>query len=596
MSTEVKTRRTGGSFLIETTDPADVFTPEDFSEEAQLLGKTTLDFIRQEVEPQLDDLESMKEGLLPELLKKAGEIGLLSTDIPEEWGGLGVPKTSTMLLVESLARGGSFNVGHGAHTGIGTLPIVYYGTEAQKKQWLPKLATGEALAAYALTEQSSGSDALAAKATAKLDGDEWVLNGEKMFITNAGFADLFIVFAKIDGEQFTAFLVPADAPGVSTGAEEHKMGIKGSSTRALVLQDARIPKDNLLGEPGKGHHIAFNILNVGRFKLAAGAVGGAKLTIEESVQYATDRQQFGRPLTGFPLIQGKLAQMAALTFASDSALYRTAGLLDEAIERVDKSAEDSDRKTIEAIGEHSIECSILKVLASEALDTCVDECVQIFGGYGYVSDYPAERMYRDARINRLYEGTNEINRMVIVGMLLKAATKGTLPLFAAAKGVQEDVLSVSGLGETFDSEDFSDAADLVERAKKATLLVAGVAAMKYGKDLEHEQEVLAWVADMVIETFAVESAVLRAKKMLAGGEKELPMVRGMVQILMSHLSHTLLQMGTEALSHTSEGDDLRMQLSGMKRFTKLAEPIDTAQARRTVAKILVSEGKYQVPA
>ncbi len=595
MSAETKTVKTGGSFLIEDTAPEDVFTPEDFSEEAQLLGQTTREFIANEVEPLLDRLEAMEEGLLPSLLKKAGEIGLLATDVPEAYGGLNVEKSSTMLLVESLARGGSFNVGHGAHTGIGTLPIVYYGTQEQKDEWLPKLATGEAIGAYALTEQGSGSDALAAKTTAVLDGEEWVLNGEKMFITNAGFADLFIVFAKVNGEDFTAFIVPATAPGVSTGAEEHKMGIKGSSTRALVLQDARIPKSNLLGEQGKGHHIAFNILNVGRFKLGAGAVGGMKLALDTSVEYATQREQFGRPLTGFPLIQGKLADMTALTFASESALYRTAGLLDEAIARVDKSAEGADRKTIEAIGEHSIECSIIKVLASEVLDFCVDECVQIFGGYGFVSDYPAERLYRDARINRLYEGTNEINRMVIVGMLLKAAAKGSLPLFAAAKAVQADVLSVTGLGEVLSTEDYSDATDLVARAKKALLLVAGVAALKYGPKLEHEQEVLAWVADMVIETFAVESAVLRARKLQAAG-KDTPMIRAIISVLMSRLSQQLLAKGTEALSHISEGDDLRMQLSGMKRFTKLAEPIDTATARRTIAKMLVTAGKYQVPA
>jgi alkylation response protein AidB-like acyl-CoA dehydrogenase len=595
MSTETPTRRTGGSFLIEEVPVDEVFTPEDFSEEAQLLGQTTREFIANEVEPLLDRLESMEEGLLPSLLKKAGEIGLLATDVPEAYGGLDVPKTATMYLVESLARGGSFNVGHGAHTGIGTLPIVYYGTQAQKDEWLPKLATGECLGAYALTEQSSGSDALAARCTAVLDGDEWVLNGEKMFITNAGFADLFTVFAKVDGKDFTAFLVPATAPGVSTGAEEHKMGIKGSSTRALVLQDARIPKANLLGEQGKGHHIAFNILNVGRFKLGAGAVGGSKLSLDTALAYAIEREQFGKPLTAFPLIQGKLADMTALTFASESALYRTAGLLDEAIARVDKSAEGGDRKTIEAIGEHSIECSIIKVLASEVLDFCVDECVQIFGGYGFVSDYPAERFYRDARINRLYEGTNEINRMVIVGMLLKAATKGTLPLFAAAKAVQADVLSVSGLGETLPREDYADASDMVARAKKAILLVAGVAALKYGPKLEQEQEVLAWVADMVIETFATESAVLRARKLQAAG-KDSPMFRAMVDVLMVRLNQQLLAKGTEALSHMSEGDDLRMQLSGMKRFTKLADPIDSATARRTIAKLLVAAGKYEMSA
>lgn len=595
MSTENRTRFQGGSFLVQTPDPQDVFTPEDFGQEALLLAQTTREFIANEIEPVVDRLEAKEPGLMVSLVKKAGEIGLLSTDVPEAFGGLDVPKTSTMLLVENLARGGSFNVTHGAHTGIGTLPIVYFGTDAQKNEWLPKLATGEKIGAYALTEQSSGSDALAAKTTAKLVDGHWVLNGEKQFITNAEFADLFIVFAKVDGEQFSCFLVPSDTPGVSTGAEEHKMGIRGSSTRSVILQDAKIPEANLLGEVGKGHVIAFNVLNVGRFKLGVGAVGGAKVAIDDSIRYGRDRQQFGQPLTSFPLIQGKIADMAALTFAAESAAYRTAGLLDAAIDAIDPAAKNHDREVIKAIDDHSIECAILKVLGSEVLDFCVDECVQVFGGYGYVEDYPAERYYRDARINRLYEGTNEINRMVIVGMLLKRAMKGELPLLAAAKQVQDALLSVPDFGNGAPKADFADAMDLLDRAKKAILLVSGVAALKYGPSIQKEQEMLAWLADMVIDTFALESALLRARKMAASGAT-IPVVRDMVDVLVVRTAQRLLNVGSEALSHASEGDDLRVQLAGLKRFTKVGNRIDTAAARRRIATALVDEGRYKVPA
>ena len=595
MSTENKAPTRGGSFLIETPEPAEVFTPEDFDQETLLLGQTTREFIANEVEPVIDRLEAKEEGLMESLMKKAGEIGLLCTDVPEAYGGLDVPKTSTMLLVESLARGASFNVSHGAHTGIGTLPIVYFGTAEQKQKYLPKLATGEWLGAYALTEPGAGSDALNAKTTAVLEGDEWVLNGEKQFITNAGFANLFIVFAKVDGEHFTGFLVERDAPGLTIGAEEHKMGIRGSSTCPLVLQDCRIPKDNLLGEIGKGHHIAFGVLNVGRFKLGVGAVGGAKVALEDAWKYASERKQFGKSLTEFGLIQAKLGDMAALTYASESASYRIAGLLDASIGAIDDSEGDHDRQVVDAIDEHSIECSIFKVYASEVLDFIVDECVQIFGGYGYVEDYPAERYYRDARINRLYEGTNEINRMVIVGMLLKRAMKGELPLLAAAKQVQDALLAVPDFGNGGDKPDFADAMDLLDRIKKATLLVSGVAALKYGPKIQSEQEVLGWLADMVIELFAYESALLRARKMAAAG-KEIPVVRAMVDVLAVRASQKMLQVGSEALSHMSEGDDLRLQLAGLKRFTKLTQPIDSVSARRRIAEGVGEHGGYKVPA
>lgn len=587
-------KNTGGSFLIHTPEPDEIFTPEDFGEEAMLLAQTTREFVANEVEPEIDRLEAKDNDFMVELVKKAGEIGLLAADVPEAWGGLDVPKSSSMLLAENLARAGSFTVTHGAHSGIGTLPIVYFGTDAQKKEWLPRLATGEVIGAYALTEQSSGSDALAAKTTAVLDGSEWILNGEKTFITNAGFADVIIVFAKIDGEDFSAFIVPSDAPGLSIGAEEHKMGIRGSSTCSVVLQDARIPEGNLLGERGKGHVIAFNILNVGRFKLGAGAVGGAKQNIEEALRYGRDRAQFGQPLTSFPLIQGKLADMAARTFAGESATYRTAGLLDEAIAAIG-DVDDHDRAVIDAIEDFSIECSIIKVLGSEVLDFAVDECVQIFGGYGYVEDYPAERYYRDARINRIYEGTNEINRMVITGTLLKRAMKGELPLLAAAKQVQDALLAVPDFGDAGEKPAFADAMDLLDRLKKSILLVSGVAALKFGPKIQSEQELLAWLADMAIDTFAYESALLRARKIVGAGN-EAPMVSDLVDLLAVRTSQRMLQIGSEALARCSEGDDLRMQLAGLKRFTKLVEPIDTAAARRRVAEVLLDNDGYRLPA
>ena len=594
MSTTIQHHR-GGSFLIESVAPSDIFTPEDFEQEALLLAQTTREFIANEVEPVMERLEAKEDGLMVKLLKKAGEIGLLCTDVPETYGGLDLPKAASMLLVENLARGGSFPVTHGAHSGIGTLPLVYFGTEEQKNTWLPRLATGEIVGAYALTETGSGSDALAARATARLEGEEWILNGEKQFITNAGFADLYIVFAKIDGEKFSAFIVPASAPGVSVGEEEHKMGIRGSSTRSLILQDARIPRSSLLGEEGRGHVIAFNILNVGRFKLGAGAVGGAKVCIDDALRYGRERTQFGKPLTSFPLIQGKLAEMAALTFAGESATYRTAGLLDAAIAAIDPQSADHDRAVIEAIEEHSIECSIIKVLGSEVLDFAADECVQIFGGYGYVEDYPAERYYRDARINRIYEGTNEINRMVITGMLLKRAMKGELALMAAAKQVQDALLAIPDLGNGAERSDFADAIDQVERAKKALLLVAGVASLKFGPAIQKEQELLSWLADMVIQTYALESAVLRARKMRSAGS-EIPMVRDLIALLQIRSSHELLRVGSEALSRVSEGDDLRMQLAGLRRFAKLSQPIDGAAARRRAASVLLENGGYRVPA
>ena len=589
-----KTMRRGGGFLIEETPFEEVQTPEDFSQETQLLAQTCRDFVNQEVLPVMERLEEREEGLMPSLLKKAGEIGLLAVDVPEAFGGLGAPKTQSMVVAESIAAGGSFPVAHGAQTGIGTLPIVYFGTPEQKQEWLPKLATGEIITAYALTEAGSGSDALAAKSTAVLDGDEWVLNGEKLYITNGGFCDVVIVFAKVDGEQFSAFIVPMDTPGVSPGAEEHKMGIKGSSTTSIVMQDARIPKANLLGEVGKGHIIAFNILNVGRFKLGAAVTGAAKEALEKTLGYVSERKQFNKALSEFPLTQNKLGTMAARIFAAESAVYRTAGLFDEAISTLDKSAPDFDRKVIGAIDDYSIECSIIKVFASEVLSYVVDEMVQLYGGYGFVEDYPAARYYRDARINRIFEGTNEINRMLIPGMILKRAMKGELPLLAAAKGIQDELLSIPSLEEEGEEGAFAAELRQVGKLKKAVLLVAGVAAQKLGTKLQEEQEVLVHAADMIMETYALESAILRAQKMVSKGTS-IPMVEAMVSVLLSDTVERVGRAGRAALTRVAAGDELGMMLVGLRRFTKVPQT-DTIAAARAAAQVLLEHGSYRVPA
>ena len=589
-----KTQRRGGGFLIEETPFEEITTPEDFSQETQLLAQTCRDFVAQEVLPVLDRLNAHEPGLMRSLLEKAGEIGLLSVDVPENYGGLGAPKVQSMVVAESIGAGSSFPVAHGAQTGIGTLPIVYFGTPEQKQKWLPKLATGEVISAYALTEAGSGSDALAAKATAVLDGDEWVLNGEKTFTTNGGFSDITILFAKVDGEKFSAFIVPMDTPGVSVGEEEHKMGINGSSTVSVIMQDARIPKENLLGEVGRGHVIAFNILDVGRFKLGASVVGASKEALKETIGYTTQRQQFGKALSDFPLSRYKLGYMASRIYAAESAVYRTAGLFDEAIARLDHDAEDFDRNVIKAIDDFAIECSIIKVFASEVLDHVVDEMVQLYGGYGYVEDYPASRYYRDSRINRIFEGTNEINRMLIPGMILKRAMKGDLPLLAAAKAIQDELLSIPSLDEGGEKEPFEAEMEQVGKLKKAVLLVAGVAAQKLGAHLQDEQEVLVHTADMIMETYALESAVLRARKMIASG-KEIPVVQAMITVLVNDAVERAGRAGRAALTHVADGDELNMMLVGLRRFTKVP-PVDIVDAARVVAASAIDNGGYRVPA
>src|SRR5919205_953198 len=519
----------GGSFLIEERTTDEIFTPEDFSEEHRMIAETTRQFIDNEVIPHLDELEKHDWKLARELVHKAADLGLIGANIPEEYGGLGLDQTSGALIGENIGRSASFATTLGAESGIGLLPIVYFATDAAKRKYLPKIASGELITAYALTEAGSGSDAMAAKATARLseDGKEYILNGEKMWITNGGFADIFVVFAKVDGEKFSAFIVERQ-PGLTSGAEEHKMGIKGSSTTALVLSDVRTPVENLLGEVGKGHKIAFNVLNIGRFKLGAMCVGGMKLMVTESVRYGNERHQFGKSISSFGAIKAKLAEQAIRTWVGESMIYRTLGMIETSIGAVD--SKDMDAR-LRAIEEYAAECSIIKVALSEYCDFIADEMVQIFGGYGYSADYPAERAYRDSRINRIFEGTNEINRMLIPGMLMRRAMSGKLGLLQAAQGLMDEILSPSMPSLDGDDEVLAAELKLARNAKKVALMVLGTAAQKYMTALADEQEVLIGASNIIMDVFAMESAILRAQKLAARqGEESAALHLDMVRV------------------------------------------------------------------
>ncbi len=577
----------GGAFLIQGTQAPDVFTPEDLSEEQRMIAQTAHDFAVEKVRPYAEAIEHHEFDHTVRLMREAGELGLLGADVPEEFGGVGLDKISSMIIKENLVAGGSFIVTVGAHTGIGTLPIVFFGTVEQKKKYLPDLASGQKIAAYALTEPGSGSDALGAKTTAVLspDGKHYLLNGEKQWITNAGFADVFVVYAKIDGDKFTTFIVDRDAPGVSVGAEEKKLGIKGSSTRSLILQDAKVPVENLLGEIGRGHVIAFNILNIGRFKLAGGAVGSCKHTLALATEYAKVRQQFGQPLANFTLIQGKLADMAVKTYAAESAAYRTGGLLDAHLADLDPHEPDSGRQAAKRIEEYAIECSINKVLASEVLDFVADEAVQIHGGYGYMQEYEVERIYRDARINRIFEGTNEVNRLLIPGTLMRRAMKGEIPVMAALKTLQDELMNLTP--PELDESPLALECSMIDRAKKMFLMVAGLAVQKYQFGLEKEQEVLALLADMAIEIFAAESGLLRALK--HGGETRFDLAT----IYAHEAADRVAALARTALAHIEDGDTLRAQLSIVKRLAR-HDMVDLIGLKRRVAARVIEAGKYVV--
>ena len=590
MESEGKARLKGGEFLISASQPEDVFTPEDFTEEHQMIATTAERFVEQEILPRIEQIEHQDLKLTVELLRKAAELDLLAIDVPEKYEGLGLDKPSSTIVAEKLSQVGSFAISFGAHCGIGTLPIVYFGTEEQKQNYLPKLAKGELFAAYALTEASSGSDALAAKSTAVLseDGKHWVLNGEKLWITNAGFADLFIVFAQIEGKDFSAFIVERDFEGVKLGEEEKKLGIKGSSTRILALQDASVPVENLLGERGKGHKIALNILNIGRFKLGAGCVGSAKTAIRDSLGYALERQQFGRPIAEFGAIQEKLAEMAIRTWLGESMAYRTVGLIDRELQEVDADKPDEALKAIE---QYAVECSIIKVWGTEMLDYVVDEAVQIYGGNGYSQEYPVERYYRDSRINRIFEGTNEINRLLITGMLLRRSMKGELALIQATERIFSELTAFPE--ELDQTEALAEEKRMVENAKNAALMVAGLAAQKYGEELTDEQEIVMAVADMTMEVYAMESGLLRVLKIAQSQPEGVQLYEKIIQCYIHDAIEKIHLFGKKVVASVSEGDDQRTYLAALRRFCKHSL-LPSIQMRRDIASSLLQEQTYNL--
>jgi alkylation response protein AidB-like acyl-CoA dehydrogenase len=588
-----KTKIAGGSFLLETRSPEDVFTPEDFSEQHRLIGQTAEEFAVNEIVPNIDKIEHKDFSVTRDLLKKAGELGLSSVEIPEAYGGLEMDKVTAAVIADHIAKYAGFATTWGGHTGIGTLPIVYFGTEEQKQKYLPRLASGEIVGAYALSESTSGSDALncRTKATLSPDGKHYVLNGEKMWITNAGFADLFTVFAKVDGEKFSAFLVERDFPGFAVGAEEHKMGIRGSSTCPIILNDCKVPIENLLGEVGKGHLIAFNILNVGRFKLGAMCVGGGRVSLENAIAYAKQRKAFNKVIADFGLVREKIAKMAALLYVGESLVYRTVAMMDAALGEVDKSADDAAKQTLKAIEEYAVECSIIKVWGSEMIDYIVDETLQIYAGYGFVEEYPAERAYRDARINRIFEGTNEINRLIITGFLLKRAMTGQLPLMPAIKKLMDEVLSGPSMSEDLEGP-LAAEQHLVAQAKKLGLFAAGSATQKYQQAIQDQQEILGAIADIAIETYAMESAVLRAQKIVARkGESAAAQPIAMTRVYLSHAMEKIESAARKVIAAVAEGDMLRTQLAILRRLAK-HEPFNTIALQQEIASKMIERGKF----
>jgi alkylation response protein AidB-like acyl-CoA dehydrogenase len=591
MDTQVqKEYMKGGDFLIADCTTAEVFTPEDLTEEQRMIGDTTREFVDNEVAPQLPAMEQHAWEVARDLVKKAGDLGLLGSTIPEEYGGLGLDQTTSVVIAEMMGRAGGFGTTFGAQSSIGLLPLLYFGSEELKKQWIPKIVSGEVVSAYCLTEAGSGSDAQGAKTTAKLtdDGQHYILSGEKMFISNGSFADVFIVFAKVDGEKdkFSAFVVER-SENCRPGAEEHKMGIKSSSTTPLILSDAKIPVTNLIGNIGDGAKIAFNILNVGRFKLGASVTGGAKLAIHYAVRYANERRQFQKPISSFGAIKHKLAEMAIRTWVAESITYRTVGMIDALI----GDGADNGKK-LQSIEEYSVESSINKVACSEALDYVVDEMVQIYGGYGYSADYPAEKAYRDSRINRIFEGTNEINRMLIPGQLMKRAIKGKIGLLQAAKALQDEILNQQ---MSFDDDTSILAAEskLAANAKKIALMVLGTAAQKYMMGLAEQQEVLLNCADIIMDAYQMESAILRAKKLAdKSGEDAAGRQIDMAAVFCNDAIQRIEMKARNTLVAIAEGDEGRALLVALKRFTKNNFPVNTIAARQRIADVLIAANGY----
>lgn len=584
----------GGEFLIRETEAKDVFIPEEFDEEQRMIAQSSRDFLEQEVYPHLDRIDALEEGLMPSILDKAGELGLLGISVPEEYGGFGKNFVTSMLAAEAAGAGFSFSVAISAHTGIGTLPILYYGNEEQKQKYIPKLASGEYKGAYCLTEPGSGSDANSGKTKAVLsdDGKHYIINGQKMWITNGGFADIFTVFARIDDdENLSAFIVEAKSEGVSLNPEEKKMGIKGSSTRQVFFNDVRVPTENLLGERNGGFKIALNILNIGRIKLAAAVLGGAKETINHAVNYANERNQFGRPISKYGAIKDKIARMAIKSYACESAVYRVSQNIEDYINELISNGMDKSKATLKGIEQYAIECAMMKVHGSESLDLVVDEAVQIYGGMGYSAESPVERAYRDSRINRIFEGTNEINRMLTVDMMLKKAMKGELDLMGPAQKVAQELMSIPDFGEG-ESDFYNVQLGYINNFKKAVLMVAGAAAQKLMMELAKEQEVLMNVADMLIETYVAESLVLRVQKLESmKGAEAVALQRHMAEVYVYDASEKIGRCGREALMSFGEGDELRMMMMGLKRFTKI-QPFNVKNARRAVAQNIIDNNKY----
>jgi len=585
-STATRVRK-GGSWLMEDAAASEIFTPEKLSDEHRLIAQTTDEFVDTEVLPKLEQLETKDWDLARRLMRRCGELGLLGVNVPEQYGGLDLDKVSSLIVAERIARSASFATSYGGQANLCILPLVLFGTDEQKQQYLPKLVSGELVGAYALSESGSGSDALAARTRAIRAADgSWTLNGEKMWITNGGFADVIIVFAKVDGEHFTAFIVEKAFPGVSAGKEEHKMGLHGSSTTPIVLQDARIPAGNVLGAIGKGHKVALNTLNFGRFKLGGMSVGGCRAAIGDAARYAKQRRQFGQPIAGFGAIKHKLGEMTARTYAIESLIYRTAGL-------IDASLSDHDGASVaKAFEEYAVEASIAKVGGTETLDYVLDENVQIHGGNGFVTDYPAERYYRDARVNRIFEGTNEINRMLIPGMLVRRALKGELPLIAAAKKLQDEVMSPSVPGVSFaDDSGLGEERRVVGSFKKVALMVLGTAMQTYGPKLNDEQEVLSYVADIMIDTFAAESAVLRAAAAAGASLPRAELHEAAARTFVNDAAQRVDGAARSALAAMAEGDTLRTLLAALRRVLKVT-PVNTVVLRRRLADATVERGRY----
>jgi len=593
MSDETKKVLLGGEFLIKESDPQSVFIPEEINDEQKMMVETARDFVQSEIWPKLDAIDKQEPGLTVSLMEKAGELGLLGTSIPEEYGGLGADFNTNTFLSMEMGTSYSFGVSFAAHTGIGTLPILYYGNDEQKAKYLPKLASGEMKSAYCLTEPTSGSDALSAKTTAKLsdDGKYYILNGQKMWITNGGFADILITFAQVDGDKFTCFIIDTNSPGFTRGEEENKMGIKGSSTRALFLDNVKVPVENVLGEIGKGHYIAFNVLNVGRYKLCAMTTGGAKRFCTIATQYANERKQFGKTIASFGAIKHKLAEQAIRIFVAESATMRTSGLINDKEHELMASGKSYSEAMIGAAEEYAIEAAMLKVFGSEVLDYVVDETVQIHGGYGYSEEYPAARGYRDARINRIFEGTNEINRLLTVDMLVKRSMKGRLNLLGPAMAIQKELMSVPEFGEE-PTGVLAKEMKAIQNAKKAILMTAGMAVQKFMQKLADEQEVIMSLTDMLIEVYTSESAILRTQKLaMMKSEADLQPYVDMTRVYVSDAMERINVYGKHAIASFAEGDELKLLTLGLKRFTKF-DLVNTTKLRRNIADRMIEANGY----